>query len=83
MENEPQPAASLAESIASADEGRQLPPSPLPKGWAGLVERDRRSRAKSHPNATGGYLNILFPWRLHIAVGGTVLVLVLLLLNAM
>jgi hypothetical protein len=82
VEQEPPPVASLADSIASADEGRQKPPPPLPRGWAGLVERDKRSRANSHPNAAGGYLNILYPWRLYIAVAGTVLVIVLLLVSA-
>jgi hypothetical protein len=81
VDEEP-PVASLAESIASADEGRQKPWPPLHKGWAGLVERDRRSRANSYPNATGGYLNILYPWRLYIAVGGAALVLVVLLISA-
>ena len=81
VEEEPRPVASLADSIASADEGRKRPPPPLPKGWAGLVERDRRSRANSHPNATGGYLNILYPWRLYIAVGGGALILLLLLIS--
>jgi hypothetical protein len=75
--------ASLAESIAAADQGRQQSPPPLPKGWAGLVERDSRTRANSHPNATGGYLNILYPWRLYIAIGGAVLLVVLLLISAL
>ena len=75
--------ASLAESIAAADEGRQTPPPPLPKGWAGLVERDRRSRAQGTPNAVGGYLNILYPWRLYIAVGGAALVLLLVVVSAL
>src|SRR5437868_9006 len=66
--------ASLAGSIVSADEGRHhSPDSETPRGWAGLVERDRRGRERSHPNPVGGYLNILYPWRLYIAVVGGVI----------
>jgi hypothetical protein len=82
VDEEQRPVASLAESITAADEVRQKPSPPLPKGWAGLVERDRQSRAHSHPNATGGYLNILYPWRLYIGVGGAALVIVLLVVSA-
>lgn len=74
-------AASLAESIAAADARPQKPEPPLPKGWAGLVERDRRARSHSHPKAAGGFLTILYPWRLYIAVGGAVLVLLVLVVN--
>ena len=82
MRDEPPPVPSLAESIIAADEGRQTSVTPLPKGWASLVERDRRSRAQGHPNAAGGYLNLLYPWRLYIAIGGSVFVLVLLVVSA-
>lgn len=82
MDETPPPVGSLAESMAAADEGRHKAPPPLPKRWAGLVERDRRNRANSHPNATGGFLNILYPWRLYIAVGGVALLVVLLLVRA-
>ena len=81
MDEDPPAIASLAESIAAADEGRRKAPPPLPKGWAGLVERDRRSRASSHPNAAGGFLSILYPWRLCIAVGGMAVLAVLLLIR--
>ena len=74
---------SLAESIAASDQGRQKPLPLLPKGWAGLVERDRRSRAQSYPNPVGGFGNILYPWRLYIAIGGAALVVVLLVLSAL
>jgi hypothetical protein len=78
MEKDPPPVSSVAEPIASVDDGRQ-PPSPLPRGWAGIAERDRRDRASSHPNAVGGFANILYPWRLYIAVGGGIVLLILLL----
>ena len=83
MDEDPRPVASLAESITAADKGRQTPGPPLPKGWAGIVERDRRSRARSAPNAVGGYLNILYPWRLYIAVAGAAVVLALVVLSAL
>jgi hypothetical protein len=73
--------ASLGEEIAGADDCRQTSEPPLPRGWAGLVEKDRRARADSHPNAAGGFLTILYPWRLYIAVGGAAIILVLLLID--
>lgn len=73
----------LAEQIVRADEEQQRKPEPpLPTGrWARIVERDRRARAKSSPNATGGFLNVLYPWRLYIAVVAALMLVVLLLIS--
>jgi hypothetical protein len=72
----------LAASIADADRGRGTPPPPLPKGWAGLVERDRRARQHSHPNAAGGPIELLlYPWRLYILVAAAVLIPILIVIS--
>ena len=76
----------LAEQIVRADEEQQQRSQapPLPDGWwARLVERDRRARARSQPNAAGGFLGILYPWRLYIAIVGALMVVVLLLISVL
>ena len=73
----------LAEQIVRADEEQQRKQEPpLPAGrWARLVERDRRARGHSHPNAAGGFLGVLYPWRLYIALVVALAVVVLILIS--
>lgn len=55
--------------------------TPLPTGWAGVVERDRRARQSGHPNASGGFLGILYPWRVYILAASAVLIPLLFLID--
>lgn len=81
-ESEHRHPSDLAASIAGADEGRRSPPPPLPKGWAGLVERDRRARRNSHPNAAGDPVSLLlYPWRLYVLVAAVVLIPILIVIS--
>lgn len=80
-QREPHP-TDLAASIASADEGRRKPEPPLPKGWAGIVERDLRARRRSHPNAAGDPISLLlYPIRLYLLMTFAILLPVLVVVS--
>lgn len=82
QEREDSHVADAAAVIIAADQGRQKPEAPLPKGWAGLVERDRRARRESFPNPAGDPISILLhPWRLYILIASLVLIPVLVVLS--
>lgn len=82
-ESSPRP-TDLAAAIAGADEGRRTAPKPLPKGWAGLVERDRRARRESFPNPAGDPIStLLYPWRLYILIGSVVLIPILIIVSVL
>lgn len=74
-------ATDLAASIVGADEGRRTSPPPAPRGWAGIVERDRRTRRESHGNAAGGYSLLLYPIRLYILIAAAVLIPILIVVS--
>jgi hypothetical protein len=74
-------ATDLAAAILRADEGRRTSPPPVPKGWAGLVERDRRARRDSHGNAAGGFGLLLYPVRLYVLLASALLIPILIVIS--